>query len=435
MAQYRAIPGPVRGGGVPSMSVPLDHPVGQFARWAFYAWMFSLPFEGIIPTWLPLSLQGALSIPRMVGIVLVLVFVFDPKTWPWRLPPGAAAFGLYFLAITLSMLRSNYSDILAVLAHIQLAGLLLISYNLFLSGRLVRGALFSYALSCGIAAAMILTGTGQDEYLSAHMGGRASGFGSDPNLYGKVLMVGVLVAIGIAHIRRDKGIVRLPLLWGIALITAFAIAQTGSRGTTLALAVGLATFVLRKGSFWGRLRNLGLLAAIAAVAFWLVSNTEVLKLRWEQTLATGTTAGRDMIFMRAIEMIEEKPIIGWGPGATRELAERTNTKQEERATHNMVLAMLTFNGILGSLPFFAAYATVFWMAFRARSGPENVLPLAIFTAIFMADMAAGGVFSKLQCTFFAYQLAAGQLASGTTIQQRNSGYVARSESRGGAAGL
>jgi O-antigen ligase len=408
MAQSRTLPNSLNGVGTPSMTVPIARTLSPATRWAFYAWMFAIPYDYITPSWLPVVFQGVLSIPRMAGLVLSLAFVLDPRLWPWKLPPASVAFAAFFGIFTLSMLRDNLTNFVMVFQQFQMIMLFLICYNLFVTGQATRGALLSYAISCGIMATLILSGV-VDVEESSLTGGRLTALGLNPNEYSEMLLVGVLVAIGLGHIRRQKGFVSLPILWGIAMAGMVTVARSGSRGQTLALAVGLAALILRKGSFWARIRNLVLMAVVGGMAFSVLTHTEVLLERWTQSLETGATAGREKIFDAALEMVRDRPFIGWGPSATIELADRLHYPGEARATHNMVLAMLTFTGLAGSIPYFYGYLTIAWSSWRARSGAESVLPLAIFLALFVGDSVSGGLPAKLHWTFFAYLLAAGFL--------------------------
>jgi O-antigen ligase len=385
--------------------------MAPFTRWAFYAWMFSLPFDVIVPSWLPMAFQGNISIPRMVGAALVLCFLIDPGVRPWRLPPALWAFAAFFGVFTLSMLRTDFTNYLVVLQQFQLLMAFFICYNLFVKDQATSGALYSYAISCGFASILILAGMAEGNRSERETEGREYAFGVDPNLYSMLLMVGALAAIGLAHIRWDKRALRLPILWGIALICVICIARSGSRGTSLALVIGILSFILRKGSFMVRLRNVILLAVVGSVAFWFLMHTEVLRERWIVAWETGSTSTRDTIYAAAWEMVQEKPVIGWGPKATLELANLTFAKGGNvRATHNMALAILTFAGFVGFLPYLWGYFTAALKSWQSRGGRENVLPLAIFAGIFVTDMVTGGLPGKLHWTFFAYMLAAGQLA-------------------------
>lgn len=384
-----------------------DRSIGWATRCAFYAWMFALPYDALTPTWLPEPFQGSLSIPRLAGIALVVAFLSDVKLRPWKLPPASRALAAFFAVFALSMLRSDFDKLTAVLQQFQNLVLLVICYNLFATVRATRGALLAYAISCGVSS--ILSLAGMVEVPQSQLSeGRLSAFGLNANEYSQTLLVGTLAAVGIAHIRKGRGNVHPLVLWGLVACTMAAIVNAASRGQTLALAVGLVVLVLQKGSLRIRLRNLGLLAVIGMIGFCLLSYTDTLKDRWTDTLETGSTSGRDVIAGAAIQMILEKPLTGWGAQGGYELGNRVHYRRgEERATHNMVLAMLLFTGIAGAAAYFTAYVTVLRASWWARSGVEGALPLAIFLALLIGDSISGGLPLKLHWTFFAYQLAAG----------------------------
>jgi hypothetical protein len=406
MSQFQPRPSRPRNAGLPSAAIPPDRTIAPFTRWAIYAWMFSLPYDVITPSWLPEVFQGVLSLPRMAGILLMLCFVIDPKTRPWKLPPTGLTFAVYFVVFTASMMRSDFSNYMLIFQQFQLFVLFLISYNLFLSRQALRGSLCVYSIACGFASILLVTGLAEGELTEWETRGREYAFGANPNLYGKLLVVGWLVTIGLAHIRKEEHVFSLPILWGIALLILVPLGMTGSRGATLSLGVGLATFLLRKGSLLARLRNIILLIVVGGLVTLMFGRSEVLLERWTETWERGTSSGRDIIFPEAFQMVMEKPLIGWGISATRELAIRTHSGGEVRATHNMALAILTFAGLAGFIPFITGYLRIAWACWRSRRGVENVLPLALFVAILSTDMISGGLPEKLHWTFFAYMLAA-----------------------------
>jgi O-antigen ligase len=392
----------------------LERSAAPFTRWALYAWLFSLPFDVVTPTWLPTVLQGNLSIPRMAGILLTLCFLADPQVRPWRFPPAALAIGMFFIVFTTDMMRSDLGDLVPASQQFQLVVLLFICYNLFLDHHAVSGALFSFATACATASGMVLTGLAQNP----EEAGRLYAFGSNPNLYAELLGVGVLVAIGLGHIRQRRGVVRLPIIWGMALIILVVIARSGSRGQTLGLAAGLVVFILRRGNWVVKLRNVALMAIIAGVAYYFFSHADVLQTRWLETWQSGGSSGRDVIYSESWAMVCERPILGWGGAATRELANRLHVAGAMRSPHNHVLGMLMFTGLVGSIPYFWAYFKVLRCAWRARRGMENVLPLAIFVTLFIGDAISGELPGKLHWTFFAYMLAAGTLCRANGQESR-----------------
>lgn len=398
-----------RRNGVRSSRPAAGGDAGVFTRWALYLWFFSLPYDAFPLPGLPAELQGKLSIPRIAGIVLLAAFLIDRRVRPWRLPPGSKAFGLFFLVFTCSMLRSGFEAVGAVLQQFQMIAAFFVCYNLFLTRRPIQGALFSFVVSCGLSAALTLAGFVDVQNLIVS-GGRLSAVGWNANEYSEILAVGVLACIGLAHVRNTKSFLGIPILWGIILICLAAMVDAGSRGMTLALGVGVAVLVWPKSSAGGRLRRVALLFLIGGATFWMFRHAEVLASRWTELIERGATSGRGPIFIEATKMAVEKPLLGWGAEAPRQLAMRLDYWGEVRAAHNLVLAMLIHAGMLGAVPYFWGYWMVFRASWRSRKGTEGLLPLAIFVGMFIGDSISGGLPLKVQWTFFAYHLAAGGLA-------------------------
>jgi len=380
---------------------------GVATRWLFYAFMFSLPFDVVVPAWLPEWLQGDLSIPRMIGLVLLIAFLLDPRLRPWRVPPAIGWFAAYF---TVFLLRVGIYAPSWAFQQFQLLVFFFICYNLFMTSRIIRGALLSFVASCAACAGLTLLGTLANVEMIRSMGDRVSAFGMNPNLYAKTLIFGAIAALGLAHVRRDKS--RLPSLvfWGLAAVLIVGVADTGSRGMSLGLVVGLAALVFRKGSLSVRFRGLLLAAVALLVACWLLSQSEVLVERWTSVWEKGQMGHRPAIALDALKMSQEKPLLGWGPTATAELGERQGMRSV-RATHNRPLALMTTLGALGTLPFYCGYVLVVLWAWRARRGVEDVLPFAFFMAMSVSDVVSGGLPAKLDWMIFAYMSASGRLAA------------------------
>lgn len=385
---------------------------GSFARWAFYVFMFTLPFEMLVPAWLPEALKGSLSIPRVAGGFLLAAILLDGKIRPLRLPAALLAFFIFFLVNVVSQLRGDVADFKIVMMYFQSLILFIFAYNMFLASSVVTGALLSFVFAGVLSAVLTLNGVLVDTVQVAALGGRLSGFGHDPNGYAIGLMVGVLLAAGLAHFRKGKrkGIVQLAFLWGGALVMLLVIIRTLSRGVTLALVAGALVMVLGKGTFSVRLRSLLLVAVAGGVVFWFSPGSEDILERWSQTIETGDTSGREEIVRAAVKMLMAKPLMGWGSDAPGELIRLQGGVDlgDIGATHNNLLGMLIHHGLLGTLPAICGYVIVFRAAWRARTGVEDILPLTIFTAFFVTNLSLGGGYiPKFEWTFFSYQLAAG----------------------------
>jgi len=175
------------------------------------------------------------------------------------------------------------------------------------------------------------------------------------------------------------------------------------------LIMGIVVIGLEKIGFEFRLRSLIFILIITYITISIISSSSLLLDRWGMFIYDFESSSREKIVIHSIDMVREKPLLGWGPMAKTELAWRTFPfRGLVLATHNMPLAMLTYNGILGAIPYFYAYFLVSLAAYRAHLGREKILPLAIFTALFTSDMVNGGLPDKLHWVLFAYILAVAQ---------------------------
>ena len=397
----------------PGLRLPdVERTPGSFVRWAFYVFVFLLPFEVLVPTWLPEALKGNLTVLRVSGGLLLAAILLDGKIRPLRLPAALLAFFIFFLVNVLSQLRGDVADFKIILMYFQSLIVFILAYNAFLASSVVTGALLSYVFASALSAVLTLNGVFVDAVRNEDSGGRLSGLGADPNGYAIGLMVGVLLAAGLAHFRKGKrkGIAQLAFLWGAALVMLLVIIRTLSRGVTLALVAGALVLVVGKGTFGARSRRLVLVAVVGGVVFWFSPGSEDILERWRFTIETGDTSGREEILGATVKLLMAKPLLGWGADGPRELMRLQGLIEMGAigATHNNFLGMLIQHGLLGTLPAICAYVIVFRAAWRARTGVEDVLPLAIFTAFFVTNLSlGGGQIPKLEWTFFAYTLAAG----------------------------
>src|SRR5207249_9899933 len=91
-----------------------------------------------------------------------------------------------------------------------------------------------------------------------------------------------------------------------------AVVHTGSRGGVLALTAGLLGSALRGLTLWQRLRNgFAVLLAMAALV-WGALHVEVMRNRFAEA-AEGSLAGREQIYPVLLQMLIERPVLGWGP--------------------------------------------------------------------------------------------------------------------------
>jgi O-antigen ligase len=134
----------------------------------------------------------------------------------------------------------------------------------------------------------------------------------------------------------------------------------------------------------------------------------------------GSLAGREHIYPAALDMISERPLLGWGPIENQfEIAARIGEeKKDRRDAHNIVLDLLSSTGILGTIPFLIGYALAVRGAWRARRGPYGILPLALMAVTFMGCMSGTWIASKILWLTLAIAI-----ATGATAPRRHIGEV------------
>jgi len=129
-------------------------------------------------------------------------------------------------------------------------------------------------------------------------------------------------------------------------------------------------------------------------------------LRWKKTYETGNTAGRDTIFAASVDMIAEKPLLGWGPIVlSYELGPRV--KQVYRDAHNLFLHLLMEGGLLGATPFLVGLGLCVRAAWIARVRSLGLLHLVLLSTMIIANMSGTWVTAKALWLIFMLSLAAG----------------------------
>jgi O-antigen ligase len=230
--------------------------------------------------------------------------------------------------------------------------------------------------------------------------------GENPNSIANTLMIGLLALIGLAYGREEISRRAQALFWFFSAFLFLAIIRTGSRGAIIALLVALAVLLLKRSAIARRLKVA--LVVVVAVVFVAVASysIEAVRTRWERTLATGDTAGRDFIFYHATQMFFEKPFWGWGPVYHQiQLGSRLGVSTKD--THNLYLYVLTEVGLFGAIPFFLALFLCYRSAWRARGTIQGILPLSMLASLLVVYMKGTLIHNKLLWLALAYAAASG----------------------------
>ncbi len=407
------------------------HPGGRFAgarrplRWAFLVFVLLIPFEAI-----DTGLER-FTPSKFAGYVLLLVGLLYPGTAFRRFPAAGWFFVFNFLvfASLIPFQPDIYQDKIRsyLFGRTQMLVLFWISYNLLRHRRIAKLFLGCFSISCFGLALLNVLGIAA-EGVARRGSERISAFGQDPNNVAAMFSVGVLAMLGLVYGRIREGRARNLVVWVMLPVVAVAIARTGSRGSLAALAGGLLVFLLRKGTPWTKVRNLAIVAIALGVLAFASLSLEMNRQRWEQTLEGGTMSGRETIFPAAWKLFLEKPLAGWGP-ATNVYVLGARFFRESLDTHNLYLYLLTEVGLLGSIPYFAGLFLCLRSAWKSRSGPQGVLPLAMMIAVLLINMSLTWHVRKVYWLILAFALASSAQINDRIVRRRRRLAVGTSEPR------
>lgn len=377
----------------------------KLTRYAFYGVVFAFPWES-----LDIGLGENFSLAKLVGLFFFGVALLQPKIC-YRLPPKAFwVFLLYLALYALLALGEDASyDRKVFIKGFSIAQMLVLfwlSYNVMHDERVVKGFLFAFLGAC---LSLAVGGA----FLEGIIGGVRSGdidgerltiLGEGSNTVGATFALGLIAILGLAYGRQERDGKTRFLAWIPFLIMAGVLIKTGSRGAMLALVIGIAFFLVKGGNLRSKI-GLGLIALIGLVAFvWLTVHSDSFK-RFENTLNEGHISGRDVIYIEAARMVNEKPLMGWGPLHYRfELGNRVGWYGKERDAHNLYLKLLLEVGILGAIPFLLGVWLCFLAAWKGRNGLEGSASVSMLATLLMINMAMTWDNRKIFWIILAYAL-------------------------------
>jgi O-antigen ligase len=384
-------------------TAPTHRALETALRLTFYAFVFLLPVETV-------NIGISVTAVRIVGYLLCLLALLHPGLC-FRRPPGAfwcfTAYVCIYGALGLLQDDAFFGEIgERFLTLTQLLVLLWLSFNLMRNPQIAREALATLAVSCAFFALLSTAGLGSGSSTE-----RTAALGQNPNEVAGFYALGLIALVGLTY-RRTTNVLRYrEIVWVLVAVLGLAIVRTGSRGGALALGVGLLAFVLSRGSARVKVRNVCLVLLLVGAFAGFSYYSETSGGRWAEVLATGKLAHREQLYPAAQEMFLEKPLAGWGPIVhLYELGARTrdagwHDSKPWRDTHNLYLYVLTATGLLGAAPFFLGLWLCLRSAWRARLGPESVLPLALMLTILALNMSGTWMHLKLNWLVLAYILA------------------------------
>jgi O-antigen ligase len=204
----------------------------------------------------------------------------------------------------------------------------------------------------------------------------------DPNIYGRFLIVVMLLVTGWLLWAREKrevlaGAVLLLVLWG-ALVVTF------SQSSFASLLVGLAVLGALR---WNARRALAISAAALVVGIAVIALAPgLVKVNLGSSKsAQKSTSGRYDLISGGVGLWRAKPVFGQGSGSFPRAYRRAEKVSAERATsasHTIPITIAAEQGLLGLIAYLALLAAALArLGHNARYAAERAAVLAAFVAL------------------------------------------------------
>jgi O-antigen ligase len=390
--------------GAPSIGA-----VPKSVRYCFLLFVLTIPFDDLE---VPYVTSGKFSLINLSGLLFFGSYLFHVVIFGKSLPGVPVAirwFIAYLVIYTVVGLmideEPGWAYLLGLAILIQLLGFFWCAADLLKDERLAKSCLLVFALACVIlAAGSLLNLPG----FVLEVRDRTRALGMNPNRVA-LLMLPAAIILPCFCLSETRWPRRRKLFLLCLTLPVFAcLVSTGSRAGVGAFMIGASIFLLARGGVKQKLAA-SLIAGlgIAAVLLLLLANPTASR-RWVNLFEEGDTAGRDAIWGAALEMIGEKPILGWGrTSGFEELSRRIAKANERFSAHNFILHLLIEVGIVGTFTFLVGLGFCLRAAWKARAGPLGILPLTLLLSLLAMMITHTGFMAKQFWLFLALALAAG----------------------------
>lgn len=374
-------------------------------RVAFYIYIASIPFETVD--------LGRIELTSITFGILLFTLLFQFSICLKRPPLAYACFFIYtgVFAFPIVTGQTAFGEEatwqLKVILHLVVMSW--VAFNLMKSERIARGAIIALAMSCALLAVLQVTGISKTTVGYGDSMQRTTSFGFHPNNLARILCLGLLALVGLTYggMKKEPNFPRA-FVWIMVALIGYAIVQTGSRGGLVALVAGLSFVVLRQGDLGDKIRNVAVLTVGVGLVGAIAYQSPLLRERFERALDDGDLARREEIYPAAWEMVEERPLTGWG-GKDSEFELGTRLAREDEASknpHNLFLYVLVATGAVGTIPMVLGLVLTARSAWRSRHGPRGVVPLSLLSTVVVVNMSGLWLFSKMHWFVVAYVLSA-----------------------------
>lgn len=306
--------------------------------------------------------------------------------------PVLALFSIFFV---LGLSQAFYGDSIYSISPLNIKYLMCVIFFTVLSSYYskfpisIHYSLLFYSLSAAIFSMAVLYFFGGASEIYK---GQLIVFGENPNSTAARMAVAFVYVMSVC--------IQNPLTWGrtryLLLLPAIPlillIVKSGSRGALLAVmasAISLIVFskIKRRHKFYTFTFSLMLLFPL----FGYIASIEGVSARWERVLE-GDTAGRTEIWIDAVSIFLNSPVIGVGEGGYyEEMLVRYGSFID---THNIILYLAVSGGVVAVSLFMYFCYSLLSSAWRSFQGGD-IFPFVLFLNIMIVALKTGGVLTYL----------------------------------------
>lgn len=376
--------------------VPCNQPVllAQQPRFAwlevsFYLYMISVPVEVLGPAVLGLGISLALPFGLLFLASFMVRYMMSLSNIEQFRIPRILMVPLFFsgLCFVHYLSSSSVQGIGVVLGIFNNSLMAIVLYNYFCRRNRQESGLFVMGMTTVLVGLLVFAIIGPN----GASGERFTVFDFDQNNFASILGFGVLIVATSAFFRRYSAISYV-LFGGATVATIALIVASGSRGAMAALALSWLLFMaIVRPKYFYRPRNLAVGMLIILVGALLLFRNELSLGRWRSTFRGNETTAfsrRDEIVKVSLELIREKPLLGWGAyEGFREVGIRMGDS-DYTGTHNTYMFIAVAGGIVGALPFVLFFAYPLKSFWRHRENPalQQSLVLYVFLLLVMLTL-------------------------------------------------
>ena len=391
--------------GIPVKShVPYQHlpPMALDLRVAFYLFVASIAADNF-------DIIARLSIPHLFGFVLLIIITVRGK-WFLKMPDKTFWFFVAYVAIFAMSVKWINPFFFAYWQKrmLQLTEYLLFFWvcSILLSYRqIIENALyaFSYSLITMVLLARLKVPGFASEKAVEYYADRATVGTADPNgftLFMGIAFLFLLDRLMSYHYKTGKIHKWLTI---VLIYMMTEIIQAGSRGGQLAIVGGLLALMITN-QYKMKRRSVIAILVVAFLSFTLMSFfSENMSQRWKETLNEGSMSRREDIYPLCVEMIKNKPVLGYGPGEHLYVLGGM-MGYDERDPHNSFFWVIHEVGFVGGIPYMIGFILCGVLAFKKRKKPFGSIAFALWILIMIGSLDLSLIYRK--STWFILSLAA-----------------------------